>query len=212
MDQLCFGKQGHHNGKIIHFSFFHFFRSLLFPLMDHLNSDNIELFLHHLPKLNLLEDFAQDSLITPCVQIFVKGKPWKLRLSYFQHLLQEYFHRSLSTKIIFIAPASFFVLENVASKTNLKVDFGGGIKSAEDLRIAFESGANQITGGSIAVKEPDTFLGWLKYYGGDKIILFRRACQDVRADFIRVNQGTQFFSRLINHHRGTHELYTTCCR
>jgi len=63
------------------------------------------------------------------------------------------------------------VLENIASKTGLKIDFGGGLKSNEDLHIAFESGANQITGGSIAVKDQTTFLGWLKTYGSDKIIL-----------------------------------------
>ncbi len=63
------------------------------------------------------------------------------------------------------------VLEQIASKTSLKIDFGGGLKSDEDLRIAFECGAQQITGGSIAVKNPDTFLGWLDKYGSDKIIL-----------------------------------------
>lgn len=63
------------------------------------------------------------------------------------------------------------VLEQIATKTNLKIDFGGGLKSDEDARIAFESGANQITGGSIAVKNPDTFIGWLTKYGNDKIIL-----------------------------------------
>lgn len=63
------------------------------------------------------------------------------------------------------------ILEQIASKTGLKVDFGGGLKSDEDLRIAFESGAQQITGGSIAVKDRDTFLGWLEKYGSGKIIL-----------------------------------------
>lgn len=63
------------------------------------------------------------------------------------------------------------ILEQIAGKTSLKVDFGGGLKTDEDLRIAFESGANQITGGSIAVKNPDIFKGWLSTYGADKIIL-----------------------------------------
>ncbi|MEW2922042.1 1-(5-phosphoribosyl)-5-[(5-phosphoribosylamino)methylideneamino] imidazole-4-carboxamide isomerase [Muricauda sp. ANG21] len=63
------------------------------------------------------------------------------------------------------------VLETIASQTNLKIDFGGGLKSDEDLHIAFESGASQITGGSIAVKEKEIFLGWLETYGSDKIIL-----------------------------------------
>tara|TARA_R110002020_G_scaffold154714_6_gene335204 strand:+ start:89182 stop:89931 length:750 start_codon:yes stop_codon:yes gene_type:complete len=63
------------------------------------------------------------------------------------------------------------ILEQIASQTSLKIDFGGGLKSDEDLRIAFESGAKQITGGSIAVKDKDTFLGWLEKFGSDKIIL-----------------------------------------
>lgn len=63
------------------------------------------------------------------------------------------------------------VLAEICSKTNLKVDFGGGIKSDEDLKIAFESGANQITGGSIAVSNPVLFQKWLKDYGSEKIIL-----------------------------------------
>ena len=63
------------------------------------------------------------------------------------------------------------VLERIATKTDLKIDFGGGLKTDEDLHIAFESGAHQITGGSIAVKDEATFLGWLKTYGSAKIIL-----------------------------------------
>ena len=63
------------------------------------------------------------------------------------------------------------ILESIASKTNLKVDFGGGLKSDDDLRIAFESGANQITGGSIAANNPQVFLKWLEKYGAEKIIL-----------------------------------------
>lgn len=66
---------------------------------------------------------------------------------------------------------NYKVLESICTKTNLSVDFGGGLKSDEDLRIAFESGANQITGGSIAVKQPEIFKGWLTKYGSDKIIL-----------------------------------------
>ena len=63
------------------------------------------------------------------------------------------------------------VLEKLATKTYLKIDFGGGIKSDDDLRIAFECGAKQITGGSIAVKEPVKFTSWIMVYGSDKIIL-----------------------------------------
>ncbi len=63
------------------------------------------------------------------------------------------------------------VLEQIASKTNLKIDFGGGLKTDDDLRIAFESGAQQITGGSIAVKDKEIFTRWIETYGADKIIL-----------------------------------------
>lgn len=66
---------------------------------------------------------------------------------------------------------NYKVLESIAHQTSLKVDFGGGLKSDEDLKIAFESGANQVTGGSIAVKNPQTFYSWLKKYGAEKIIL-----------------------------------------
>ena len=66
---------------------------------------------------------------------------------------------------------NYKVLEDIASKTSLKIDFGGGLKSDKDLHIAFESGASQITGGSIAVKNPQIFKGWIKTYGKDKIIL-----------------------------------------
>ncbi|MDB4152220.1 1-(5-phosphoribosyl)-5-[(5-phosphoribosylamino)methylideneamino]imidazole-4-carboxamide isomerase [Flavobacteriaceae bacterium] len=63
------------------------------------------------------------------------------------------------------------VLEDIVSKTSLKIDFGGGLKSDEDLKIAFESGAHQVTGGSIAVKEPGVFEQWIETYGSEKIIL-----------------------------------------
>ena len=63
------------------------------------------------------------------------------------------------------------VLYEIASKTNLKIDFGGGLKQNKDLEIAFENGANQVTGGSIAYKNPELFLEWLQKFGADKIIL-----------------------------------------
>ena len=63
------------------------------------------------------------------------------------------------------------ILEQIASQTSLQIDFGGGLKTDDDLRIAFESGATQITGGSIAVKDAATFLGWIEKHGADKIIL-----------------------------------------
>ncbi len=66
---------------------------------------------------------------------------------------------------------NYRTLERVVNRSGLVVDFGGGLKSDDDLRIAFECGAAMITGGSIAVKSPDTFLRWLDTYGADRIIL-----------------------------------------
>ncbi len=76
---------------------------------------------------------------------------------------------------------NYKVLEQIATKTNLKIDFGGGLKSDKDLEIAFNSGANQITGGSIAVKKPTIFESWIAKFGAEKIIL--------GADFYPDNSG-----------------------
>jgi len=66
---------------------------------------------------------------------------------------------------------NYRILEEIAVKSKLKIDFGGGIKSDEDLKIAFESGASQATVGSIAVKDEELFLRWLNAFGSEKIIL-----------------------------------------
>lgn len=66
---------------------------------------------------------------------------------------------------------NYKILETITTKTQLIVDFGGGVQSDDDLRIAFECGAKQITGGSIALKNKDLFKNWFKLHGGDKIIL-----------------------------------------
>lgn len=63
------------------------------------------------------------------------------------------------------------VVEAITASTNMVVDFGGGIKSDEDLKKAFGAGASMVTIGSLAVKHPDTFLRWLEQYGSDHIIL-----------------------------------------
>ena len=76
---------------------------------------------------------------------------------------------------------NYKVLEQIASKTSLKIDFGGGLKSNKDLEIAFNSGAHQITGGSIAVKNSAIFESWIEKYGAQKIIL--------GADFYPDNAG-----------------------
>ncbi|MDA3891253.1 MAG: 1-(5-phosphoribosyl)-5-[(5-phosphoribosylamino)methylideneamino]imidazole-4-carboxamide isomerase [Salinivirgaceae bacterium] len=66
---------------------------------------------------------------------------------------------------------NYKTLEKITSKTNLRVDFGGGLNSNDDLKIAFECGAKMVTGGSIAVKNREVFTQWLSEYGAEKIIL-----------------------------------------
>ena len=66
---------------------------------------------------------------------------------------------------------NYRVLERLATRTSLVIDFGGGLKQEDDLEIAFESGAQMVTGGSVAVKNPDLFTSWIKKFGSDKIIL-----------------------------------------
>ena len=63
------------------------------------------------------------------------------------------------------------VLRKIASQTNLVIDFGGGIRSETDIRMAFDNGAAMVTGGSIAVQNPELFLHWLSVFGNEKIIL-----------------------------------------
>lgn len=75
------------------------------------------------------------------------------------------------------------VLEEIASKTKLKIDFGGGIRTDEDIKLAFNCGADQVTGGSIAVKNKELFLSWLDKFGPEKIILGA----DVKEEKITIN-------------------------
>ncbi|SIS72708.1 1-(5-phosphoribosyl)-5-[(5-phosphoribosylamino)methylideneamino]imidazole-4-carboxamide isomerase [Belliella pelovolcani] len=63
------------------------------------------------------------------------------------------------------------VLQRITAGTSLQVDFGGGVQSDEDIALAFDLGAHQLTGGSIAVKNPGMFESWISTYGGEKIIL-----------------------------------------
>ena len=63
------------------------------------------------------------------------------------------------------------VLRNITTATDLEVDFGGGVQSTEDLAKVFKAGAQKVTGGSIAVRNPDLFEQWLTEFGPDKIIL-----------------------------------------
>ncbi|MDD2524888.1 MAG: 1-(5-phosphoribosyl)-5-[(5-phosphoribosylamino)methylideneamino]imidazole-4-carboxamide isomerase [Bacteroidales bacterium] len=78
---------------------------------------------------------------------------------------------------------NYKVLEQIATRTTLTVDFGGGLKTDSDVNIAFECGAQMITGGSIAVKNPDVFTSWIKTFGPEKIILGA----DVKDKMIAVN-------------------------
>ena len=75
------------------------------------------------------------------------------------------------------------VLSEITSKTKLKVDFGGGIKTDDDIKMAFDNGAALVTIGSVAISNPELFDGWLEKYGADKIILGA----DVRNGRIYIN-------------------------
>lgn len=103
------------------------------------------------------------------------------------------------------------VLQRIATQTSLIIDFGGGLKSDEDLKIAFESGASMVTGGSIAVKSPDIFMTWIGKYGAEKIILGA----DAKNEMIAVagwqeSTGTDIFS-FINewYSRGISKIIST---
>ena len=75
------------------------------------------------------------------------------------------------------------VLKAITTETNLTVDFGGGIKTDEDIEKAFDAGASMVTIGSIAVTQPDLFVGWLEKYGAERMILGA----DVRHGKISIN-------------------------
>jgi len=66
---------------------------------------------------------------------------------------------------------NYRVLERIASRTSLIIDFGGGLKSDYDLQIAFDNGAEMVTGGSVAIKNPEIFHGWINKFGSKSIIL-----------------------------------------
>lgn len=66
---------------------------------------------------------------------------------------------------------NYRILEQIASRTQLVIDAGGGLRSEEDLQIVFQSGASMVSGGSIAVKDRKLFLHWLRHYGPERIIL-----------------------------------------
>lgn len=82
---------------------------------------------------------------------------------------------------------NYKVLEAIAAQTKLSVDFGGGLKTDDDITIAFNSGAAQVTAGSIAIKQPETVYRWLKKYSAEKIILGA----DCRNRFVATNGWQQ---------------------
>ncbi|MDN5201716.1 1-(5-phosphoribosyl)-5-[(5-phosphoribosylamino)methylideneamino]imidazole-4-carboxamide isomerase [Fulvivirgaceae bacterium BMA10] len=105
---------------------------------------------------------------------------------------------------------NYKVLETVASNTSLKIDFGGGVKTDDDIKIAFDSGAQQVTGGSIAVKDKPTFKSWLKQYGPEKIILGA----DVKGDKIAISgweeEATETLFDFLDEYEKEHIKYAIC--
>ena len=111
---------------------------------------------------------------------------------------------------------NYKILEALAGQTSLVIDFGGGIKSDEDLHIAFESGAQMVTLGSIAVKEPDTFNRWMKVYGSERIILGADAkdgkiavngwleCTDISRDGMLNGRSLELYKQIMEAHPDLH--------
>jgi phosphoribosylformimino-5-aminoimidazole carboxamide ribotide isomerase len=82
---------------------------------------------------------------------------------------------------------NYHVLEAIAQKTRLHIDFGGGIKSDDDLALAFDSGAKQVTLGSIAVQKPEKCVSWLEKFGTERLILGA----DVKDEQVRISGWTE---------------------
>ena len=105
---------------------------------------------------------------------------------------------------------NYSILEIIASKTNLKIDFGGGIKSENDVNLAFNCGANQVTCGSVAVKQPEIFCEWILNYGSEKIILGA----DVRGKYVAtdgwINTSNQSIFDFINFYQNKGIETVTC--
>lgn len=103
------------------------------------------------------------------------------------------------------------VLEKIAAKTSLVIDFGGGIKTERDLKLVFESGAALATIGSLAVKDEMTFVNWLQQYGANKFLLGA----DVKDEMIAVSGWIEktdiwiydFIEKYINH--GVQQIFCT---
>lgn len=105
---------------------------------------------------------------------------------------------------------NYSILEIIASKTNLKIDFGGGIKTENDVNLAFNCGANQVTCGSVAVKQPEIFCEWILNYGSERIILGA----DVRGNYVAtdgwINTSNQSIFDFINFYKNKGIETVTC--
>ncbi len=103
------------------------------------------------------------------------------------------------------------VLEKIAHETTLTIDFGGGIKSDEDIMVAFNAGAHQVTCGSIAVKNPALVAKWINIFGAEKLILGA----DVKDKMVAINGWTETSTMSINsllemyHEKGLHTAICT---
>jgi phosphoribosylformimino-5-aminoimidazole carboxamide ribotide isomerase len=103
------------------------------------------------------------------------------------------------------------VLETIANKTSLIIDFGGGLKKEDDVKVVFESGAAFATVGSIAVKDENEFIKWLSIFGANKFILGA----DVKDEKIAINGWLEktniwvydFIEKYINH--GVQQIFCT---
>lgn len=107
------------------------------------------------------------------------------------------------------------VLRDIATHTSLTIDFGGGVKSDDDMDKVLDAGAHLVTVGSVAATEPDMFLAWLEHYGTDKIILGA----DVKDGHISINgwkeeADSELMTFLRNYHRAgvRHVLCTDISR
>jgi phosphoribosylformimino-5-aminoimidazole carboxamide ribotide isomerase len=105
---------------------------------------------------------------------------------------------------------NYKILEQIATQTKLKIDFGGGLKSDADLKIAFENGANQITGGSIAVKNRSIFEKWIAEYGADKIILGADANNEKVAVSGWLEESDEYLLPFIENYQAKGIQYVIC--
>ena len=110
---------------------------------------------------------------------------------------------------------NYRVLDQIASRTSLVIDFGGGIKTDEDLVIAFDNGAQMVTLGSVAVKNPGLFKKWLEQYGNEKIILgadvkenkegvFKVLCTDISRDGMLQGPSVELYQQILKEFPNMH--------